>query len=174
MILCLSLSKIGLPALRTGIVVANRTDRRRTDRDQREHCARARQCRRRACRALLESGELEQLCREVIRPHYAAALQAALGWLHEACTGLPLRVHRPEGAFFLWLWFPGLPIGATELYRRLKERGVLVLAGPHFFPGLEQPWRHAEECIRVSYAQPPDAVRRGLAIIAEEVRRAYD
>jgi valine--pyruvate aminotransferase len=173
-ILCLSLSKIGLPALRTGIVVANRTIATALTAINASTALAPGSAGAVLAAALLESGELERLGREVIRPHYAAALRAALGWLHEACTGLPLRVHRPEGAFFLWLWFPGLPIGATELYRRLKERGVLVLAGRHFFPGLEQPWRHAEECIRVSYAQPPDAVRRGLAIIAEEVRRAYD
>jgi valine--pyruvate aminotransferase len=72
------------------------------------------------------------------------------------------------------LWFPGLPHGTRELYRRLKARGVVVVPGAHFFPGLEDPWPHAEECIRVSYAQPPDAVRRGLQIITEEVRRAHD
>ena len=58
--------------------------------------------------------------------------------LRESCAGLPLRIHRPEGAFFLWLWFPGLPIPSAELYRRLKQRGVYVLSGHHFFPGLPE------------------------------------
>jgi valine--pyruvate aminotransferase len=94
--------------------------------------------------------------------------------LRAACAGLPLRIHRPEGAFFLWLWFPGLPIPSEELYRRLKQRDVLVLSGHHFFPGVAQDDPHQHECLRLSYAQPPESVRAGIAILAEEVRRAYE
>jgi len=84
---------------------------------------------------LLRSGELAALCAERIRPYYELRSRQAVDWLREACAGLPLRIHRPEGAFFLWLWFPGLPVTSQELYRRLKARGVLVLSGHHFFPG---------------------------------------
>ena len=122
---------------------------------------------------LLASGELDTLCREVIRPYYEARSRQAVEWLREACDGLPLRIHRPEGAFFLWLWFQGLPIGSRELYRRLKARGVLVLSGHHFFPGLEDDWPHRNECLRMSVAQSPESVAAGIRIIADEVRRAY-
>ena len=74
---------------------------------------------------------------------------------------------------FLWLWFEGLPITTRELYNRLKARGVLVVPGEFFFFGLDEPWRHRDECIRINYAHAPDDVRRGIRIIAEEVRRAY-
>jgi valine--pyruvate aminotransferase len=57
------------------------------------------------------------------------------------------------------------------LYERLKARGVLVLPGHHFFPGLAGEWPHRHQCIRVHYAQAPDVVRAGLRIIGEEVRR---
>jgi valine--pyruvate aminotransferase len=83
-------------------------------------------------------------------------------------------MHKPEGAFFLWLWFPGLPITSNELYRRLKQRDVLVLSGHHLFPGVAQDDPHQRECLRLSYAQPPESVRAGIAILAEEVRRAYE
>jgi valine--pyruvate aminotransferase len=122
---------------------------------------------------LLRSGELLNLCNEVIRPHYARRRDEAVDWLHRACAGLPLRIHRPEGAFFLWLWFPGLPISSAELYRRLKARGVLVLSGHHFFPGLEPLSIHAQECLRMNYSQPPENVQAGIQVIADEVRRAY-
>jgi valine--pyruvate aminotransferase len=56
----------------------------------------------------------------------------------------------------------------------LKERGVLVIPGHHFFPGLREDWKHRHECIRVTYSQSPDAVEKGIAIIADEVKRAYD
>ena len=74
---------------------------------------------------------------------------------------------------FLWMWFDQLPISSLELYQRLKEHGVLVVSGHYFFPGLEEPWRHKEECIRVTYSQSDDDIRRGLTIIAEVVRQAY-
>ncbi|MDW8269885.1 MAG: valine--pyruvate transaminase, partial [Anaerolineae bacterium] len=82
-------------------------------------------------------------------------------------------IHKPEGAFFLWLWFPELPITAAELYERLKRRRVIVVPGHYFFPGLQEEWRHKHECLRVSYAQDDSTVAAGIHIIAEEVRRAY-
>jgi valine--pyruvate aminotransferase len=173
-VLCLSLSKIGLPALRTGIVVANEAIVEAITAITATTALAPGSAGAVLVEPLLASGELEELCRHVIRPHYAAARDQALEWIREAMRGLPLRVHRAEGAFFLWLWFPGLPIGSDELYRRLKARGVFVVDGRHFFPGLEQPWQHRHECIRVSYAQPREAVQRGVSIIAEEVRRAYE
>ena len=87
----------------------------------------------------------------------------------------PIRIHKPEGAFFLWLWMPGLPITNAALYERLKKRDVIVVSGHYFFPGLEgDDWPHKRECIRISYADDWERTERGLDIIAEEVRRAYD
>ena len=86
---------------------------------------------------------------------------------------LPCRVHTPEGAIFLWLWFEDLPITSETLYQRLKRRGVLVIAGEHFFLGMQDSWAHRHECIRISYAQDTKTVQSGIAIIGEEVARAY-
>lgn len=172
-ILCLSLSKIGLPGARTGIVVAHpETIEALTAFNATTALAPA-GTGPALTLPMLRDGELLRLCREVIEPHYAAAAEQAIDWLRADCGDAPLRIHRPEGAFFLWLWLPDLPIPSGELYRRLKARGVLVLSGHHFFPGLEAPWQHQHECLRVSYAQPAAQVRAGMAIIAEEIRRAY-
>ena len=75
---------------------------------------------------------------------------------------------------FLWLWFEGLPITNLELYERLKKRGVLVISGHYFFPGLEgDAWHHKNECLRVTYSQDEQQVAEGITRIAEEVRRAF-
>ena len=87
--------------------------------------------------------------------------------------GLPYRVHKPEGTFFFWLWLENMPVTSQKLYERLKERGVLVVPGQYFFPGLDEPWRHKQECLRVNYSQDDDVVRKGIAILAEEIRRAF-
>ena len=97
----------------------------------------------------------------------------AQAWCHEYFAGLDYYLHKSEGAIFLWVWFPGLPISDLALYERLKQRDVLVLAGRHFFPGLSEPWDHTVQCLRISYAQDADAVRRGIEIISEEVHRAF-
>jgi valine--pyruvate aminotransferase len=173
-ILCLSLSKLGLPALRTGIVVADEAVIEALTAFNATAALAPGSAGPAIVEPLLRSGELAALCRDVVRPHYRQSCALALDALRKACDGLPLRIHRPEGAFFLWLWFPGLPIPSAELYRRLKHRGVFVLSGHHFFPGLRDDTPHRHECVRLSYAQPPERVRAGIAILADEVRRAYD
>jgi valine--pyruvate aminotransferase len=172
-ILCLSLSKLGLPSTRTGIVVAAEPVIEAITAFNATAALAPAATGPMIVEPLLASGELDAVCREVIRPYYEQCSHRAVEWLREACDGLPLRIHRPEGAFFLWLWFPGLPITSRELYARLKARGVLVLSGHHFFPGLAEPWAHRDECLRVNCSQAPDRVQAGIRLIAEEVRRAY-
>jgi valine--pyruvate aminotransferase len=172
-VLCLSLSKLGLPALRTGIVVADEPVIEALTAFNATAALAPGSAGPTLVEPLLRSGELAALCRDVIRPHYRERCALAVDALREAFEALPLRIHRPEGAFFLWLWFPGLPITSAELYRRLKRRDVFVLSGHHFFPGLPESTPHRHECVRLSYAQPVERVRAGIAILAEEVRRAY-
>jgi len=172
-ILCLSLSKLGLPATRTGIVVAAEPVIEAITAFNATAALAPASTGPMIVGPLLASGELDALCRDVIRPHYEQRSRQAVAWLQEACRDLPLRIHRPEGAFFLWLWFPGLPVPSAELYRRLKARDVLVLSGHHFFPGLEQPWPHRNECLRINCSQAPERVHAGIRTIADEARRAY-
>ena len=87
--------------------------------------------------------------------------------------GVNFHIHKPEGAFFLWLWLPGLKISDVELYQRLKKRDVLIVPGHYFFPGLKDDWEHKHQCVRISYAQDIEKVRTGLKIIAEEINLAY-
>jgi valine--pyruvate aminotransferase len=172
-VLCLSLSKLGLPALRTGIVVADEAIVEAMTAFNATASLAPGSAGPVLVEPLLRSGELARLCTEVIRPHYRERRALAVDALRECFEGLPLRIHRPEGAFFLWLRFPGLPVTSAELYRRLKARGVYVLSGHHFFPGLPDDTPHRHECLRLSYAQPAERVRSGIAILAKEVRRAY-
>ena len=171
-ILCLSLSKLGLPATRTGIVVAAEPVIEAITAFNATAALAPGSTGAVIVEPLLASGELDVLCREVIRPYYEQRSREAVDWLRHHCDGLPLRIHRPEGAFFLWLWFPGLQGGSADLYRRLKARDVLVLSGHHFFPGLDESWPHRDECIRINCSQPPEIVEAGIRAIAEEARRA--
>jgi len=122
---------------------------------------------------IIQSGEIIRLSREVIRPFYQKKMERALACIEKSFTGFPYKVHVPEGAMFLWLWFPGLPVSSRQLYERLKQRGVVVVSGDYFFPGLAPGWRHAEECLRITYSQAEEDVQQGVAVIADEVRSLF-
>ena len=49
----------------------------------------------------------------------------------------PLKIHKPEGAIFLWLWFENLPVSSQTLYEMLKAEGTLIIPGEHFFVGID-------------------------------------
>ena len=50
-----------------------------------------------------------------------------------------------------------------------------MVSGHYFFPGLENDdWPHKHQCIRISYADEWERIERGLAIVTEEIRRAYN
>jgi valine--pyruvate aminotransferase len=173
-ILTLSLSKIGLPGTRTGIVIGPPDIIRALGSMSAIAGLSNPSIGQQIVLPLLESGELLRLSNEVVRPFYHEKCHLARQAAAEAFgDDIDWRMHRSEGALFLWLWFPGLPITSAELYERLKARGVLVIPGHHFFFGHDDPaWRHQHECIRVSYAMDEAVVRDGLRIIADEVRTA--
>ncbi|MGB2560741.1 MAG: valine--pyruvate transaminase [Akkermansiaceae bacterium] len=175
-VLTLSLSKIGLPGTRTGIVIAN------------EEIASAvasmsaivglanGNVGQAIMEPLIRSGEILNLSNEVVRPYYVEKSRQARAWIDEEFDhSLPYRVHASEGALFLWLWFEDLPITSAELYERLKRRGVLIVSGHYFFFGDEDldDWQHRHECIRMTFTMDERTVHEGIRIIAEEVAAAY-
>jgi valine--pyruvate aminotransferase len=174
-ILTLSLSKLGLPGTRTGIVIGPPEIIRALGSMSAIAGLSNPNIGQQITLPLIQSGEILRLSRDVIRPFYQdkckLARQAAMDAFGDDVEWF---MHRSEGALFLWFWFPGLPITSQELYERLKKREVLVIPGQHFFYGhSDAAWHHRDECIRVSYAMDESIVRSGLAIIAEEVRRAW-
>ncbi len=176
MILTLSLSKIGLPGVRTGIVVASQEMCRCISSMTSIVGLANGNVGPEILRPLVESGEVLRLSKEVVKPFYEERSEMAQEWFaREFAEGVPYYVHKSEGALFLWLWFEDLPITARELYERLKKRGVLVVPSEFFFFGLpeELEWKHTQECIRVSYTMDAETVEYGIKVIAEEVNRVY-
>ena len=172
-VICLSLSKLGLPAVRTGIIVARKEITRALASMNAIMSLSPGNFGAVLTQRLFDSGEIIEMSREMMTPFYRRKMEKAVASVREACAGIPCRIHKPEGAMFLWLWFPGLPISSLELYRRLKAQGALVVSGHYFFPGLAGEWQHTQECLRVTYSQDDNDVARGIAIIGREVRKAF-
>ena len=171
-VLCLSLSKFGLPSLRTGIVIAREEIIQVVSRMTSVFSLAPGSLGPALALDLVKSGEITRVSNEVVKPFYEEKANRAVAQLRrEMGDHIPMRIHKPEGALFLWLWFEGLPISSQELYQRLKKRGVLVVSGHYFFPGMEEDnWIHKNQCIRVTYAQDNAVVEEGIKLLADEVK----
>jgi valine--pyruvate aminotransferase len=169
----MSLSKLGLPAARTGIVIANEEIITMVARVNANMSLAPGSMGAAIATDMVQSGQIISLSRDIIKPFYEKKAGQAVNQLLKGLDGIDFHIHKPEGAFFLWLWLRGLPITAEVLYQRLKKRGVLIVPGHYFFPGLKADWNHKHECIRINYAQDEEIVSAGLKIIADEVKQAY-
>lgn len=172
-ILCMSLSKLGLPGVRCGIVIASEAITQALTNMNGIISLAPGSVGPALAHRIIEKGDLLRLSQEVIKPFYRQKSQRAVELLQQAIDDPRFRIHKPEGAIFLWLWFDELPITTMELYRRLKARGVLIVPGEYFFIGQKEDWAHAHQCLRMNYVQSDDAMQQGIAIIAEEVQKAY-
>lgn len=172
-ILCLSLSKFGLPGARCGIVIANPTIIKAMSNLSGIMALSPGGIGPEIVLPLVKTKEILTLSNDVIKPFYFNKSQKAIKLLQQNITSENMRIHKAEGALFLWIWFKDLPISSSELYKRLKEKGLLIVSGHYFFPGLDQQWPHTQECIRLNYAQDDDVVERGISILAEEINTLY-
>ena len=172
-ILCMSLSKLGLPGVRCGIVIANEQVTEALSNMNGIISLAPGSIGPALAHRIIEKNDLLRLSEEVIKPFYKQKSQRAVELLQHAIDDKRFRIHKPEGAIFLWLWFDELPITTMELYKRLKDRGVLIVPGEYFFIGQKEDWAHAHQCLRMNYVQDDEAMQKGIAVIAEEVKKAY-
>ncbi|GEM76307.1 valine--pyruvate transaminase [Vibrio sagamiensis] len=172
-ILCMSLSKLGLPGVRCGIVIASEEITQALTNMNGIISLAPGSVGPAIANHIIAKGDLLKLSSEVIKPFYKQKSQRAVELLQNAITDHRFRIHKPEGAIFLWLWFEELPITTMELYQRLKARGVLIVPGEYFFIGQKDEWDHAHQCLRMNYVQDDEMMQKGIAIIAEEVEKAY-
>ncbi len=174
-ILTLSLSKLGLPGTRTGIVIARPEIINAVSSMTSIMGLANTNTGQAVVEPLIRSGEILRLSNEVVQPFYREKSAQALVWVKQYFdSSIDYYIHRSEGALFLWAWFKELPISSRELYERLKTRGVLVVPGSYFFFGQESDdWPHRDECLRINFTMPAEDVEAGIRIIGEEVAKAY-
>jgi valine--pyruvate aminotransferase len=174
-ILTLSLSKLGLPGTRTGIVIATPEITKAIASMTSIMGLANTNTGQAIVQPLVESGEILRLSNEVVQPFYREKSLQAQAWVKQYFDPqLNYHIHRSEGALFLWAWFEGLPISSHELYERLKARHVLIVPGSYFFFGQDDSdWKHRDECIRINFTMPAEDVETGIRIIGEEVSKAY-
>ena len=174
-ILCFSLSKIGLPGVRTGIIVAAPEVIAAVSAMNAVVNLSPTRFGASIATPLVENNAIKDLSDNDIKPFYQQQAKTAVTLLKKELGDYPLVIHKPEGAIFLWLWFKDLPISTSELYEILKEKGTLIVPSEYFFPGVDiSDYKHAHECIRMSIAADEQTLIDGIAVIGEVVRGLYD
>lgn len=174
-ILSMSLSKIGLPSTRTGIIVASEKMIKALSAVSAIVSLAPSGVGQQIVLPMLTDRRLIDMSRNIVMPFYREKSEKTIAYIKERFGDkIEYSIHKSEGAIFLWIWFKGLKCGSLELYNRLKKRKVIIVPGDYFFFGLPEEddlWEHRRQCIRVNYSQDWDEVKRGLDIIAEEVEK---
>lgn len=172
-ILCMSLSKLGLPGARCGIIVADESTITAIGNMNGIISLAPGSIGPAIANEMIVRGDLLRLSEEVIKPFYEAKVGETIAILRRYLPEDRCLIHKPEGAIFLWLWFRDLPISTETLYQRLKARGVLMVPGHFFFPGLEHAWPHTHQCMRMNYVPDAEKIERAVQILAEELEAAF-
>ncbi|MDQ1212910.1 valine--pyruvate transaminase [Pantoea anthophila] len=172
-ILCMSLSKLGLPGARCGIIIADEKTISALSNMNGIISLAPGSIGPAIANEMIRRGDLLRLSEEVIKPFYQQKVAQTIAILRRHLSEERCLIHKPEGAIFLWLWFRDLPITTETLYQRLKARGVLMVPGHFFFPGLEQAWPHTHQCMRMNYVPDAENIERAVQILAEEVENAW-
>jgi valine--pyruvate aminotransferase len=174
MIFSISMSKVGLPGVRTAMIVASKEIVKALGNMNAIVSLANGNTGQALMTPLLADDTLPRVSREYIRPFYRQRADTAVALLsHHLAPKVPWALHAREGAFFLWLWLKELPIPAAELYQRLKSRKVLIIPGHYFFFGLEEPWAHAHQCLRLTFSQPAQIVQEAIEILADEINSLH-
>ena len=175
-VLSMSMSKIGLPSLRTGIIIAKKEIVTALSNLNAIAALASGSVGQAIATPLIKSGELVTAAKNIVRPFYKKKSDATVQWIKQYFADTNFAVHKNEGSIFLWLLMNDLTISTKEFYSVLKSKGVIVVPGEYFFfgssdddstPPLEE-HPHYSKCLRINYARPAGEVEAGIKIIASE------
>jgi valine--pyruvate aminotransferase len=171
---CMSLSKAGLPGERLGIAIGDPEIIHVLECFQTNLCIHSSRYGQAIAARAIASGALAQASEQVIRPYYQGKFRVLESALDATMPPkVPWYLHRGEGAIFAWIWFDQLPVTDAELYQHLKQRGVIVVPGNPFFPGIRENWPHTRQCIRISLTASDDDITTAMGRLAEVVGQLY-
>lgn len=171
-ILSMSLSKIGLPSIRTGIVIAKKEIISAVGNMNAIAALATGSMGPVLAGNLLSSGRLTELASSVVRPFYEEKAMNAAAWIRKYFDGTDFYIHRPEGSIFLWLYLPSLSIPTLEFYSVLMREGVVTVPGEYFFFGSDDVKHHPhyDKCLRINYSGDAYLTEDGIRIIADKYR----
>ena len=165
----MSLYKLGLPGIRTGIVISNEDTINAMSRVSGILTLAPSSVGPTLATRLVKSQEITHVANDVVKPYYQAKAEIAKQVFYEIFGNTSAKLHKLEGAFFMWIWFPNLKITSEALYQKLKIQGIYIIPGESFFIGMDNSWKHQHQCIRINYAKNESTLRKGLELIYNEI-----
>lgn len=181
-ILSMSLSKIGLPSLRTGIIIAPEEIVTAIGNMNAIAALASGSFGQALAENLIKTGLLVEKARDFVRPYYENKAKKASAAFHRYFSGTNYAVHKSEGSIFQWLLLKDLKIPTLQFYAELKKKGVIVVPGEYFFFGDDRAGGlppvcghpHYNKCLRINYAGEEQEVDEGIKIIAEMYKKFSD
>lgn len=162
-----SLSKLGLPGLRTGFLIAEPKIARRLGQMNAIVSLAPGNLGQELSKSWFQSGKIFSLAKETVKPFYLDKRNQGLEILSAELKNIDYMLHSPMGGFFFWIRFPNSKIDTRRLYEDLKAKSVFVVPGDVFFPGLASDFSHKFECIRLTYSRNLSELSRGVEILKE-------
>lgn len=178
-ILSMSLSKIGLPSLRTGIVIADERIIKALSNLNAIAALASGSVGQAIAGSLIKNGTLVEAAKKYVKPFYLEKSLATQEAIHKYFKDCDYSIHKSEGAIFIWLLLNDMTISTMEFYHKLKEKGVIIVPGEYFFfgnstdgslPKVEE-HPHYTKCIRMNYSRPDKEVNEGIRLIAEVYKK---
>lgn len=167
----MSCSKLGLPGARTGIVVANPKVIQQLANANTILSLASGNFGPVLMTSIMQDPSFDNFCESTLLPFYRARRDFMIECIERELEGVNYKMHEPEGAFFIWLWFPDLVGTSESLYQSLKEKGVLIMAGEHFFFAKDERMAdHASKCIRLTYCQSEEVIKEAICILGKELK----
>ncbi len=173
-VLSMSLSKIGLPSIRTGILIAKKEIIKAVGNINAIAALATGSFGPVLADNLLRTGELTRLASEVVRPFYRSKAERMESLIRKHFDGTDYYLHKIEGSIFCWIYLPSLRISTLDFYAELMKDGVVTVPGEYFFFGSKEkryPHEHFDKCLRLNYSGDDDLIAEGIAIIAEKYRQ---
>ncbi len=168
-----SLSKAGMPGARIGVAIGHEKYISAMEAFQANTCLHSPTLGQAVAAHAFNSGELEQISKDVIQKFYLNKKKLAVKTVKNSFNPkIPYYIHKAEGTLFMWLWFRDLPVSCMKFYEMIKKEDTIVVPGEDFFPGIGE-WQHKNECIRVSFTASDEDLVEGLKRIGRVAQKVY-
>lgn len=178
-ILTMSLSKMGLPGVRTGIVIANEEIIRLITSLNAIISLSSGSIGPALTIPLFRDDSIIHHARSTIRDYYQKKSLYALQKIKSTIPDfIPYSIHESEGALFLWMCFDELKITSGELYEQLKKEKAIVVPGHYFFTDIKyhdqkKNCNHKDKCVRINYAREKNEIDIGIEILSALLVKLY-
>lgn len=172
-ILSMSLSKIGLPSLRTGIIIAKKEIIKAISQINAIASLASGTMGQALALNLIKDGSLVSNAEKYVKPFYQKKSNFIQSLIKKYFEGTNYFYHKSEGSMFIWILLEDLKISTKELYSLLKEKGVFVMPGEYFFFGSKNKsvpsfdlHPHYNKCLRLNFSGEESQVEYGIKTIA--------